>query len=142
MLEMNASAKGGEKMNDEKISNYGSSCMNAQITSTFLGYEDHGHFTYEIYATACNGQYYIFGNYSLDNYDGEQKKRVGTADGLECITELLKTVGVDKWEDLKGQYVRIVPETPGKGRSVNMLAIGNLMSDQWFSLRDFFKTRG
>lgn len=75
-----------------------------------------------------------FGGYTLDTYDEKTSKRIGTAKGLQAIKKVLSTVGVDKWEDLKGQYIRC--EHQGFGGKI--IRIGNLIKDKWFSLEDFF----
>ena len=75
-----------------------------------------------------------FGGYVLDTYDETTRKRIGTAKGLQAIKNVLDTVGVDKWEDLEGQYIRC--EHQGFGGKI--IRIGNLIKDKWFSLEDFF----
>ena len=42
--------------------------------------------------------------------------------------------GVDSWEDLKGEYIRVKDE--GWGSTIN--EIGNLMEDKWLNFREFF----
>lgn len=76
------------------------------------------------------------GGYAIDGYDKETKSRVFTAKGLEAISKILEIVGVEKWEDLKGQYIRI--EDNGRGSTID--TIGNLMGDKWFNIREFFGT--
>lgn len=88
---------------------------NAKITGTMLGYEDHGILTCMIdldYGGSGQG----FGGYQLS--DGHDLHR--------HITQILKTVGVEKWEDLKGKYVRVVAEHSKVHR------IGNLLEEKWF----------
>lgn len=106
---------------------------NAKITSTKLGREDHGIFTFmiyiEFYGAGCG-----VGGYALDSYDRETEKRVFSAKSLEAISEILDVVGVDNWEDLKGQYIRI--KDNGWGSTVD--EIGNLIDEKWFNLREFF----
>ena len=53
---------------------------------------------------------------------------------MEVISAILDVVGVDKWEDLKGRYIRI--KDNGWGSTVD--EIGNLMEDKWFNIREFF----
>ena len=48
---------------------------------------------------------------------------------------IMDTVGVERWEDLKGKYIRIVDE--GWGSSVKK--IGNIIEDKWFDIDKFFK---
>lgn len=106
---------------------------NARIKSTMLGREDHGIMTFMIFvefgACSCG-----VGGYTLDQYDRETKTRVFTAKGLEAISKILEVVGVDTWEKLPGQYIRI--KDKGWGSTID--EIGNLMDDKWFNLREFF----
>lgn len=72
------------------------------INSTRLGYEDHGIFTFLLDLTGP-GHGQGFGGYGLDNWIKEEERRVGTAFGMDCISSIISTVGVDNWEDLKGK---------------------------------------
>ena len=106
---------------------------NAKITSTKLGREDHGIMTFMIcveFGGCCCG----IGGYALDGYDKTTQKRVFRAKSMEAISEVLKVVGVDSWEDLPGSYIRI--KDNGWGSTID--EIGNLMEDKWFNLREFF----
>lgn len=106
---------------------------NAKITSTMLGREEHGIMTFMIFVefqgTGCG-----VGGYAIDQYDSKIKKRVFMVKGLEAISEILNVVGVNKWEDLKGKYVRV--KDNGWGSCI--YEIGNLMEDKWFNLKTFF----
>ena len=53
---------------------------------------------------------------------------------MEVISEILDVVGVDKWEDLPGKYIRF--EDGGWGSTVTK--IGNIIKDKWFDMRNFF----
>lgn len=105
--------------------------VNAEISSTFLGYEDHGIFTLYL-SLNMSGSGISIGGYSLDEWNGKQ--RVGTAMGMELMIQLLNVVGVKTWEELKGQYIRVVSN--GLGRRITK--IGNLMKDEWLDLEEFF----
>lgn len=110
------------------------SIKNALITDTFLGREDHGIMTFSIYVefdkcTTCG-----VGGYAIDMYDREKDTRVFTAKGLEAISKILDVVGVNKWEDLPGKYIRFVDN--GWGSTID--EIGNIIEDKWFNLREFF----
>lgn len=107
---------------------------NAIITGTMLGREDHGILTWTIYMESGCCVWGV-GGYALDSYDRETKKRVFSAKSMESISEVLRVVGVDKWEDLPGKYVRY--EDNGMGSSVTK--IGNIISDKWFDIAGFFK---
>lgn len=110
-----------------------SEIINAQITNVSLGYEDHGILTFGLTLRfgACS---VVYGGVALDAYDKQLKERVPSSQGLKLITEIMKTVGVDKWEDLNNKYIRI--EDCGLGTIVDK--IGNLMEDKWFSMKEFF----
>jgi hypothetical protein len=106
---------------------------NAKIVSTMLGREDHGIMTFMI--TVCFDSYgQGIGGYGLDYYDRGAGQRVYSAKGLEAISRIFDVVGVDKWEDLKGKYIRI----KDNGLNSSIDEIGNLMEDKWFNLREFF----
>lgn len=106
---------------------------NAMITSTMLGREDHLNMTWMIYIKTSSFVCGI-GGYYLDGYDKETKTRVFKAESMESISELLDVVGVDKWEDLPGKYIRF--EDNGWGSSITK--IGNIIEDRWFDLERFF----
>ena len=107
---------------------------NAKITSTMLGREYHGIMTFMIFVEFDKCVHCGIGCYALDEYDRETKTRVFTAKGLEAISRILEVVGVDKWEDLSGKYIRI--KDNGWGSTID--EIGNLMEDRWFNLRELF----
>lgn len=97
---------------------------NAKISSTMLGYEDHGLLSCWLYLEqpGC-GQ--GFGGYRLD---GPGKK-----DHAACgfwVRRILETVGVEKWEELKGKYIRV------EGHQGGIEAIGHLLEDKWFRPRE------
>lgn len=106
---------------------------NVRIADTMLGREDHGIMTFQL-CLEFGGCWW--GGYAIDSYDKETKSRIFTAKGLEAISKILEIVGVEKWEDLKGQYIRI--EDNGRGSTID--TIGNLMEDKWFNIREFFGT--
>ena len=92
--------------------------INAQIQSTMLGIEDHGIMTFMLYLNynSC-GQ--GFGGYVLK---GDKS--------IEAIRKILETVGVSKWEDLKGKYVRIRKPDTYTG---TIQSIGHIVEDRWWS---------
>lgn len=47
----------------------------------------------------------------------------------------MKTLEVESWEELKGQYVRVEFEDGGG----KILRIGHLMKNKWFSFKEYFK---
>ena len=91
--------------------------VNAKIVGTMLGLEDHGIFTYMIDLDYGGSSGQGFGGYSLG---GEYTNKV--------ILGIMKTVGVETWEKLRGNYVRVEIGDDGRIRR-----IGNLLEDIWFN---------
>lgn len=91
---------------------------NAKIDSTMLGYEGHGILTVEI-TLDYGGSMQGFGGYQLSD----------PHDFHRWITELIKVVGVELWENLKGKYIRVECESGWNGK---IIRIGNLLEDKWF----------
>lgn len=113
-----------------------SEIINARITKTSLGYEDHGILTFGLGLDLAGGMFTTFGGYELDTYNKTTKKRECHAYSMQLIVEIMKTVGVEKWEDLKGQYIRVVDE----GHNTPIRKIGNLMEDKWFDVCEFYNS--
>ncbi|MCP6727318.1 MAG: hypothetical protein KJI69_04915 [Patescibacteria group bacterium] len=89
---------------------------NAKIDNTMLGYEGHGILSFMIYLDYGGGACQGFGGYAL-----------GKEYTTFVIEGILKTVGVEKWEDLPGKHIRVKLED---GRVVE---IGNVLEDKWFN---------
>lgn len=104
---------------------------NAKIESTVLGYEDHGILTFNL-ALDYGGSGQRTGGYRLDGYDSINHKTIYTAKGLELIAKIIETAGVDKWEDLKGQHIRV------KASFDRVYAIGNILGNEWLDFEEFF----
>lgn len=107
---------------------------NALITKTMLGFEDHGIMTFFVYLE-WDGGGVGFGGYSLDEYDKEQKKRVGVGYSMDLLKEIMEVVGVETWEQLKGKHVRVDSE----GWGGKALGLGNLLKDKWIYPKEFFE---
>ena len=106
---------------------------NARITSTMLGREDHGIMTFMIYIDAGNFSCGV-GGFCLDEFNMDSQTRVFRAKSMKAVSEILNVVGVDKWEDLPGKYIRF--EDDGWGSTVTK--IGNIIDDKWFDMKNFF----
>mgnify|MGYP004673123559 FL=1 len=109
---------------------------NARIMSTMLGREDHGIMTFMIHINADNFSCGV-GGFCLDEYNRDIKKRIFRAESMEAISKILDVVGVTKWEDLPGQYIRF--EDNGWGSTITK--IGNIIEDKWFDMREFFEKK-
>ena len=106
---------------------------NAKITSTMLGREDHGIMTFMIYIDAENFSCGV-GGFCLDEFDTDSQTRVFRAKSMKAVSEILNVVGVDKWEDLPGKYIRFEDNDCG----ATAIKIGNIIDDKWFDMKNFF----
>ena len=107
--------------------------LNAKITNTKLGL-DHGCLTAYIFLEG-NGWGCGFGGYCLDHWFAD----IGdhhSSDGYGVIIELMKTLEVESWEELKDQYIRVETQ---QGWGGNVIKIGHLIKDKWFSFKDYFE---
>lgn len=74
-----------------------------------------------------------FGGYELDKWDeGTQNYIPSKSCGL-FIRRVLETVGVDKWENLKGKHVRV------KADREKIYAIGHILENSWFEPESEFE---
>lgn len=115
-----------------------SKIQNAKISSASLGFEDHAIFTcylsLELGASSVIG----FGGYALDSYQNDSKQRKDVSGcGLEFIRAILETVGVEKWEDLKGKYIAVELENEWSGPVVGIRNI--LDENKWFRPKEWFE---
>lgn len=103
---------------------------NAQITDVSLEINDHCCLTFSI-TLKGSGWGASFGGYNLAFFNGTSFK--GSEKGLEALIRIMDVVGVAKWEDIKGHYVRV------KQQNRLVVGIGNIIEDKWFEPREFFK---
>lgn len=75
-----------------------------------------------------------YGGYRLGHGYLGSKKFDSTPSALEGIMMIMNVVGVEKWESLKGKYVRVA--TKGWGDSIKI--IGNIVEDRWFDYESFY----
>ena len=78
-----------------------------RITSTSLGVEDHGIFSAFLTVEWSGGGVSV-GGYALDDWDVDEKRRLGTAYGLDHIAEIMRVVGVERWEHVKGKQIIVL----------------------------------
>lgn len=122
-----------KKYTQDELTDLGYRIENALITNADLSMADHGCLTLSITLDG-GGWGVVYGGYCLghgylgaDNFDG-------SASGLESIMRIMDVVGVERFQDLKGKYVRVA--TKGWGSSVKI--IGNILRDKWFDAETFF----
>ena len=119
----------------DKLTELGYRIENALITNVDLSMADHGCLTLAM--TLQGGGWGVtYGGYCLGKgYLGADDDFFdGSASGMEYIMRIMDTVGVEKFQDLNGKYVRVA--TKGWGSSVKI--IGNILKDQWFYAETFF----
>ena len=106
---------------------------NAKITNISISMEDHGCLTF--YITLDGGGWGCnYGGYCIGKGYLGAKEFYSTGAGLEVLMRIMDTVGVEKWEDLKGKYCRV--KTEGWGGTIQ--AIGNILTDKWFDIKEFY----
>lgn len=86
--------------------------VNAKISGTMLGFEDHGVFTCLLFLD-FGGVSQGFGGYYLSYH-------------TDMLEQILKVVGVSTWEELKGKYLRVE-----RDRSI-IKRIGHITEDRWY----------
>lgn len=112
---------------------------NAKITGVSLTMADHGCLTFFVNLEG-NGWGCGFGGYCIGHGFTGWKENEFTAesgDGLVAMMRIMNTVGVDKWEDLEGRYVRC--KVCGWGDGID--EIGHITKEKWFNIKDFFEQR-
>jgi len=94
--------------------------VNATIDKTLLGFEGHGIFTSFIYVDYGDGGHQGFGDYVL-----------GGEFGCEYLKKVLEVAGVESWEDLVGQNIRVKYGDEPAGWGNRIAAIGHITRDIW-----------
>ena len=100
---------------------------NALITGTTLGREDHGIMSAYIHLSG-DGWGVSFGGFAFEGWNEAAQKREASAFGMQFVMNVIDVVGVDSWEKLKGQHVRV----ESKGWGGRALRIGHITKNQWF----------
>lgn len=121
-------------MKEDEIRAKGLEIKNARITSAELTMSDHGCLTMWLHLIGI-GWGVGYGGYCLGKGYLDADTFEGSAKGLEYIMRVMDVVGVERFSDLEGKYVRIANE--GWGSTVDV--IGNILEDKWFSAKEFFE---
>ena len=110
------------------------SIENAKITSTSISMADHGCLTIWI-TVEGDGWGVSIGGYVDGKWHLGAKHFEGNGAAIVKIMKIMDVVGVNKWEDLKGKYVRVKMREYGE----TVDEIGNILKDKWVNFRDFYK---
>lgn len=90
-----------------------------RISKAVIEVEDHGILTFWLYfdfGSAGQG----FGGIALDSYDAKKELRVGTAAGMDLVSQLIKLFKVDRFEDIKGRVAYAIREEGFNGNIVGV----------------------
>lgn len=119
----------------DKLVKEGYEIRNALIESVDLSMADQGCLTLAMTFDG-GGWGCVYGGYCIGKgYLGADDDFFeGSAVGMEYLIRIMDTVGVERFQDLKGKYVRVA--TKGLGNPVNI--IGNILKDKWFDAKTFF----
>lgn len=123
-----------KKYTQEQLTESGYTIKNALITNVDLSMADHG--CLELAMTLEGGGWgVVYGGYCLGKgYLGADDDFFsGSAPGMEYLIRIMDTVGVEKFQDLKGKYVHVATK---RGDPVKI--IGNIINDKWFDAETFF----
>jgi len=112
---------------------------NAVIESARITIEDHGILCVWLQLN-YGGMGQGFGGYCLFKVGAHKKddydvKKEGAYAG-HFITRCLEIAGVERWDSLVGKTIRVKSDSNGLG--ANILAIGHIVKDDWFSPKDDF----
>ena len=125
-----------KKYTYEQLTKEGYEIKNALIKSVDLSMADHGCLTL---AMTLDGYSWgvVYGGYCMGHgYLGADDDFFrGSATGMEYLIRIMDTVGVERFQDLKGKYIRVA--TKGRGCDIVNI-IGNVLKDQWFDAGTFF----
>lgn len=124
-----------KKYTQEQLIESGYSIENALITNVDLSMADHGCLTLAM-TLEGSGWGVMYGGYCLGKgYLGADDDFFdGSAAGMEYLMRIMDTVGVEKFQDLKGKYVRVANKRWGSSVKI----IGNIIKDKWFDAETFF----
>lgn len=118
-----------------KLIKEGYEIQNALITEVDLSMADYRCLTLEL-TLEGDGWGVTYGGYMLGKgYLGaDDDFWKGSARGMESIMRIMDIVDCERFNDLKGKYVRVA--TKGWGERVKI--IGNITKDKWFDAESFF----
>jgi hypothetical protein len=106
--------------------------FNAKIIEAEIELEDHGLLIWHL--TLEWDYVQGFGMQMMDTFDKKEKRRVGHKWGSECLLRIMEVLGVEKWSQVQGKYVRGRQNEEGE-----LVAIGHIVEDRWFNPKERWK---
>ena len=106
---------------------------NAKITNVDLTMTDHGCLCLWL-SLEGNGWCTNFSGRVIGKGYLGAKEFIGYEKGTEEIMRIMDVVGVERFNDMKGKYIRA--ELNGWGSGINK--IGNIIEDKWFDYNEFY----
>ena len=124
-----------KKYTQEQLIEAGYTIENVLIESVDLSMADHGCLTLAM-TLKGGGWGVVYGGYCLGKgYLGADDNFFsGSTSGMEYLMRIMDIVGVERFQNLKGKYVRVAT----KGLSGPVKIIGNILEDKWFDAETFF----
>ena len=107
---------------------------NVQISRVDLSMADYGVLTLEMPITG-NGWGCVYGGRVIGQGYLGAKEFKGTPMGIEYIMRIMDIVGVEKFNEMRGKYIRVARTRWGDPIRI----IGNLIKDRWFDADRFFE---
>lgn len=123
-----------KKLTQMELLQSGYRILNAKIIDADLSMADQGVLIMRL-ALAGNGWSANYGGYVLGVGSLGASEFTGMPKGIEQIMRVMDTVGVAHFKELAGSYVRIAISRSGNGP---VHIIGNIITDKWFDIADFF----
>lgn len=125
-----------KKWTEKELIESGYTIQNAKITNADLSTENYCCCDMPITLDG-GGWSVVYGGYCLGKGGTSYKidEIEGSKQGMAAILTIMRVVGVDSMNDMKGKYVRVAVK--GWGDSVKI--IGNIIKDEWFDYGTFFK---
>ena len=121
---------------EEELIAKGYEIWNGKITSADLDMSAHGCITMWL-AIDGGGKGVCFGGICLGHgYVGADPDFFdASGNAMVYVMRIMDVIGVEKFSELEGQYVRVA--SPGWGGSVKI--IGNIIKDHWFDAKSFYE---
>lgn len=119
----------------EALEKDGYKIENAKITNVDLSMENHGCMTLSMVLEGASWGC-VYGGYCIGKgyLDADPDTFEANGSGMVYLMRIMDTVGVERFNSLKGMYVRVAT----KHISDSVKIIGNIIRDKWFDSEQFF----